>query len=93
MFYDRSPFAGGSMADLISADLSRLQIDARCWKRVHFFYCDERLVPLDHVDSTHKLYVDRLYGPLKALLPNENIHAVRTDLPGRYDYTTVTNRP
>ncbi|CAL8103289.1 unnamed protein product [Calicophoron daubneyi] len=49
------------------------------WDLIHFFYCDERLVPLTHKDSTHRLYEDLLYSKIN--IPRDNIHIVDTSLP------------
>jgi 6-phosphogluconolactonase len=44
----------------------------------HVFYVDERVVPLDHVDSNHKLAQDALYS--KVPIPRENIHTIDESL-------------
>ncbi|MEW6571595.1 MAG: 6-phosphogluconolactonase [Nitrospirota bacterium] len=49
------------------------------WRRVHFFWVDERFVPHDHADSNYRLVHDNLLR--KILIPRENIHPVRTDVP------------
>lgn len=36
------------------------------WRRVHFFIVDERLVPVDHLDSNFKLLRDHFVAPLAA---------------------------
>ena len=40
----------------------------------HVFYADERVVPLDHDDSNHKLAQDTLYS--KVPIPPKNIHTI-----------------
>ncbi|KAF7260905.1 hypothetical protein EG68_01709 [Paragonimus skrjabini miyazakii] len=67
---------GGSMAKLISPHLRQLA-DIN-WSRVHFFYCDERIVPPDSPEYTHKLYQEELYSYID--IPSENVHAVNTFL-------------
>ncbi|KAF6779977.1 hypothetical protein AHF37_00558 [Paragonimus kellicotti] len=70
--------SGGSMVKLISPHLRQL-MDIN-WSRVHFFYCDERIVPPDSPEYTHKLYQEELYSHID--IPPENIHAVNTLLTG-----------
>jgi 6-phosphogluconolactonase len=40
----------------------------------HVFYADERVVPLDHADSNHKLALDTLFS--KVAIPRDNIHPI-----------------
>jgi 6-phosphogluconolactonase len=40
----------------------------------HVFYADERVVPLDHPDSNHKLALDTLFS--KVPIPRDNIHSI-----------------
>ena len=40
----------------------------------HVFYADERIVPLDHEDSNHKLAHDTLFS--KVSIPRDNIHTI-----------------
>ena len=40
----------------------------------HVYYADERVVPLNHEDSNHKLAHDTLYS--KVSIPPENIHTI-----------------
>jgi 6-phosphogluconolactonase len=40
----------------------------------HVFYADERVVPLDHEDSNHKLAQDTLFS--KVPIPSENVHPI-----------------
>jgi 6-phosphogluconolactonase len=42
------------------------------------YYADERVVPLDHEDSNHKLCTDVLFS--KVAIPAENIHHIDTTL-------------
>lgn len=44
------------------------------WKQVHFFWGDERLVPLDHPDSNYRMAYDTLLRHLP--VPRENVHPV-----------------
>jgi 6-phosphogluconolactonase len=55
----------------------RSQLDAeRVCRQV--FYADERVVPLDHEDSNHKLCTDVLFS--KVSIPRENIHSIDASL-------------
>jgi 6-phosphogluconolactonase len=51
-------------------------IDVRCNRQV--FYADERVVPLDHEDSNHKLCTTELFS--KVPIPQENIHVIDPSL-------------
>ena len=44
----------------------------------HVYYADERVVPLDHPDSNHKLCTDELFS--KVPIPPANIHPIDTTL-------------
>jgi len=48
------------------------------WDRWHVYYADERVVPLDHEDSNHKLCMDVLFS--KVDIPPENIHHIDPSL-------------
>lgn len=44
------------------------------WAQIHFFWGDERFVPLDHPDSNYRLAYETFLGPLS--VPDTNIHRV-----------------
>ncbi len=46
------------------------------WKRVHWFWGDERFVPHDHPDSNYRMVFDALFS--RVAVPEHNIHAVPT---------------
>lgn len=48
------------------------------WPQLHWFWCDERLVPPDHPDSNFRLVQETIFS--SAPVPKENIHAVPTQL-------------
>jgi len=48
------------------------------WDKWQVYYADERVVPLDHEDSNHKLCMDVLFSKVK--IPSENIHHIDTSL-------------
>ncbi len=49
------------------------------WERVHLFWGDERMVPLDHPKSNYKLARDSLLKHVR--LPPKNVHPVQVNLP------------
>ncbi|KAL5107976.1 6-phosphogluconolactonase [Taenia crassiceps] len=54
--------SGGSMPIQISSGLIALNdVD---WSRVHFFFCDERVVPFDDPESTYGVYQKTLFSKL-----------------------------
>ena len=65
--------SGGSTPKLLYQQLAdpstRTQVD---WSQVHFFWSDERAVPMDHADSNFRLAYDTLLQPLN--VPATNIH-------------------
>jgi 6-phosphogluconolactonase len=65
--------SGGSMASVLSAKLSSFK-DISKW---HFFYADERCVPLNSAESNHFGYKE-MYRVLN--VPKENIHTIHPDL-------------
>jgi 6-phosphogluconolactonase len=71
--------SGGStpirLYTLLGSNMYSRQID---WRRLQFFWVDERFVPPSHKDSNYRLLHDYLLS--KISIPHENIHPVRTDL-------------
>ena len=52
------------------------------WKKVHFFFGDERYVSPDHSDSNFRMAHESMFDRLPSgLLPAENIHRIRGELP------------
>jgi 6-phosphogluconolactonase len=47
------------------------------WRRVHWFWGDERFVPHDHPDSNYRMVREALLS--RAPVPADNIHAVPTE--------------
>ncbi|TEB31784.1 6-phosphogluconolactonase [Coprinellus micaceus] len=47
------------------------------WDKWHVYYVDERVVPLDHADSNHKLCLDTLWS--KVPIPQGQIHPIDTN--------------
>jgi 6-phosphogluconolactonase len=46
--------SGGSVINVLSNILPKLQTDLKRWR---FFFCDERLVPIDNAESTYGTYI------------------------------------
>uniref|UniRef100_A0A0X3Q924 6-phosphogluconolactonase n=1 Tax=Schistocephalus solidus TaxID=70667 RepID=A0A0X3Q924_SCHSO len=68
--------SGGSMPTQISPGLLALKdVD---WRRVHFFFCDERVVPFNSPESTYGVYKALLFDRLPDL-PVENVHKISVE--------------
>jgi 6-phosphogluconolactonase len=68
--------SGGSTPKPLFAALAKADFD---WRRVHFFWVDERCVPPTDSQSNFKLANDGLLTP--ARIPSNNIHRVYGELP------------
>lgn len=68
---------GGSMPKMLSPGLLALTDEEVNWNLVHFFFCDERLVPLDDAESTFGAYQLSLFAKLTSRLPVENVHKIQ----------------
>lgn len=68
--------SGGSTPEpfyrLLAAKDFREKID---WRKVHFFWGDERCVPPTHRESNYRMASDALFSKLD--LPEENIHRIK----------------
>ncbi|KAM3186674.1 hypothetical protein ACTXT7_003814 [Hymenolepis weldensis] len=63
--------SGGSMPMQVSPGILALKdVD---WSRVHFFFCDERMVPYDNPESTFGVYQKLLFSKLN---PSPVVHKV-----------------
>jgi 6-phosphogluconolactonase len=76
------PFAiccsGGSTPKRLYEVLAEPAIASRFpWRRVHWFWGDERFVPHDHPDSNFRLVDDALFS--RVAVPSSNIHAIPTE--------------
>ncbi len=49
------------------------------WKKIHFFWGDERHVPPHHPDSNYRMAVESLIS--KVPLPRQNVHRIKGELP------------
>lgn len=48
------------------------------WEQIHFFWCDERLVPPDHPESNFGQAYEWLFSQVK--IPGENLHRIRGEV-------------
>jgi len=63
--------SGGSLPKTLTALIAKPGVK---WDKWHVFYADERVVPLDHEDSNHKLAHDTLFS--KVPIPPANVHPI-----------------
>ncbi|KAH9964433.1 6-phosphogluconolactonase [Russula dissimulans] len=68
--------SGGSLPKTLTALISNSEVR---WDK-HVFYVDERVVPLDHEDSNHKLAHDTLFSKLPVPIPPNNVHTIDVSL-------------
>lgn len=72
--------AGGGTPRRLYELLATNEFERRIpWERLHVFWGDERMVPLDHPKSNYKLARDSLLKHVR--LPPKNIHPVQVSLP------------
>lgn len=70
----RIALSGGSTPRLLYRELSQREID---WRKVEFYWIDERMVPHDHPDSNYRLARETLLSHI-GVRP-EQIHPIPTD--------------
>jgi len=63
--------SGGSLPKQLNGLIGKPGVK---WDKWEVFYADERVVPLDHEDSNHRLCVDSLFS--KVNIPTKNIHII-----------------
>jgi len=67
--------SGGSTPKLLFDYLAeKHKLDA-IWKRIHFYWGDERCVPPDHEESNYKMTKEHLFN--RIMIPEENIHRIK----------------
>jgi len=71
-------FLGGSLATYLAQGLPAIETD---WSKWRVYFCDERYVPLDHADSTYRVYKEGLMS--KVPLKEEQIYKINMDVPGK----------
>ncbi|KIP11510.1 hypothetical protein PHLGIDRAFT_63885 [Phlebiopsis gigantea 11061_1 CR5-6] len=67
--------SGGSLPQQLSGLIGRPGVK---WDKWQVYYADERIVPLDHADSNHRLCEEHLWS--KVPIPKENIHTIDSQL-------------
>jgi 6-phosphogluconolactonase len=67
--------SGGSLPKQLAGLVGKPAVK---WDKWQVFYADERVVPLDHEDSNHKLCTTELFS--KVPIPTENIHVIDPSL-------------
>ncbi|CAG8469221.1 30218_t:CDS:2 [Gigaspora margarita] len=68
--------SGGSLPKLLGADLKHRK-DIK-WDKWEVFFCDERIVPLDHEDSNYFVCKKELFDHVP--IPPEKIHTIKPEL-------------
>ncbi|KAH8100562.1 hypothetical protein BXZ70DRAFT_937853 [Cristinia sonorae] len=63
--------SGGSLPKQLNGLIGKRGIK---WDKWQVFYADERIVPLDHEDSNHRLCTEELFS--KVPIPQQNIHTI-----------------
>jgi len=63
--------SGGSLPQQLNGLIGKQGVR---WDKWQVFYADERVVPLDHSDSNHKLCTDKLFS--KIPIPQHHIHPI-----------------
>ncbi|NJK98144.1 MAG: 6-phosphogluconolactonase, partial [Bacteroidales bacterium] len=66
--------SGGSTPNLFFDILAQEYPKAVVWKRLHFFWVDERCVPHQHIESNFGNAFERCFS--KVDIPRENLHPV-----------------
>lgn len=66
---------GGSLITFLAKGLPEIQTD---WEKWRLFFCDERIVPFNSVDSTFGEYKKHLIG--KVPLKESQFVSINTDL-------------
>jgi 6-phosphogluconolactonase len=70
---------GGSTPESLFRFLAGPEGDSIPWNRIHFWWTDERYVPIADVRSNYRMAFDALLQPRK--IPDEQIHRVKTEFP------------
>nr|CAG8433192.1 15336_t:CDS:2 [Entrophospora candida]CAG8566618.1 1497_t:CDS:2 [Entrophospora candida] len=69
--------SGGSLPKILSLELKNRKDDIE-WDKWQVFFCDERLVALDHPDSNYLLCKNELFDHVP--IPNQNIHVINEEM-------------
>lgn len=85
--------SGGSTPKRVFEILAEDRYSARIdWANIHFFWGDERCVPLNHPDSNAGMTFKALFN--KITIPDNNIHVIKGDMPPReaaIEYNGILN--
>lgn len=84
--------SGGRTPRLLFTRLAEKYSDKVNWRKIHFFWGDERCVPSEHIDSNYGMTKSHLLDKIN--LPEENIHFIDGNNPPveeakRYHQTIV----
>jgi 6-phosphogluconolactonase len=72
--------SGGSTPVLLYESLTRMN-SFLAWDKIHFYWGDERHVPMDHPDSNYRMVKESLLDKIN--VPERNIHPVPVELDAR----------
>ncbi len=67
------------MVDILSDVFPQLNLD---WSRVRFLFCDERIVPVDHAESTFGTYLRKLVPKMADQITEGNFVSIDTTMSG-----------
>lgn len=76
--------SGGSIVNFLSKGLTNINTDLSKWI---FFFCDERIVPVEDPDSTFGLYKKTLLA--KISLQESQFIKIKENVSGRYNRLTI----
>lgn len=80
--------SGGSTPKIVFDELAARYADIIDWKKVHFYWGDERCVPPTDEDSNYKMTVQHLLSKIK--IPAGNIHRIKGENEPEYEAERYT---
>ena len=75
--------SGGSTPKIVFDELAAQYTDTIEWRKVHFYWGDERCVPPEDADSNYKMTVEHLLSKID--IPEENIHRIKGENSPQYE--------
>jgi 6-phosphogluconolactonase len=82
--------SGGSTPNLYLGKLSDPQFSENIdWKRIHFFWVDERMVPSTDPMSNYRAIKEILFNKIQ--IPEENIHRIKGEIVPQLEVQRYTN--
>ncbi|MFK5972345.1 MAG: 6-phosphogluconolactonase [Flavobacteriaceae bacterium] len=75
--------SGGSTPKIVFDELAAFYTDKIDWRKVHFYWGDERCVSPDDVDSNYKMTLEHLLSKINVL--EANIHRIIGENPPQYE--------